>query len=392
MNHEKNKNATPFNQYENYSPGHTVNPDIKKLRFQRTNTWLHSHRILVLIAVVILALGIGGSYIYGINSLVFYSSTGDPITAKKEVEKIYSPLTGAEVSEDAAKRPVTAIMIENSPESRPQSGLKEAGVVFEAIAEGGITRFLTLHQEDQPQLIGPVRSLRPYYIDWLAPFDPSVAHVGGSVKALAEIRNGDYKDIDQFSNGNSYWRAKDRYAPHNVYTSFERLDALNQKKGYTSSSFTGFPRTEDTVKKVSKTKNNTTATTQVPATKITVTVSGPLYNSSYTYDAATNTYARSQGGKIHTDREKGAITPSTIIVMESPISQVFEDGYREQYKTIGTGKATIFQNGTVVTGTWNKASKKAQIAFKDASGKDIKLVRGQTWITVVDIGKTPTWQ
>ncbi len=392
MHPENQKQTGSFKQFENYSPGHQITPDVKKKRFVKVNAWLHKYRVAVLIFIILLCLGIGGFLIYGFRNLVFYSSTGDPVVLKKEV-KIYSPLTGVEVSESDTKRPVTAIMIENSPDARPQSGLKESGVVFEAIAEGGITRFLTLHQEDQPQIIGPVRSLRPYYIDWLAAFDPSVAHVGGSVNALSEIRNGKYKDIDQFFNGPSYWRAKDRYAPHNVYTSFEKLDALNQKKGFTTSKFTGFPRVEEAplTKKKSKLKATSTPASE-SATTINVTISSPIYNSSYTYDAPTKLYARSEGGKVHTDREKGAIAPKVVIVIESPVTQVLEDGYREQYKTIGSGKATVFQNGVVTIGTWSKSSKTDQIKFKNSDGQNIYLERGQTWITAIDPSKSVTWQ
>lgn len=387
---QNKKQQAEFQHYENYSPHHHITPDPKHPRIHHINQWLHKYRVPVLIVLVILIVAIGGGLIYGFNSLTFYASTGQKVALKKEAPKIYSPLTGQEVSEADSKRPVTAIMIENSPSARPQSGLKDSGVVFEAIAEGGITRFLTLHQEDQPQLIGPVRSLRPYYIDWLAAFDPSVAHVGGSVKALSEIRNGSYKDIDQFFNGSYYWRAKDRPAPHNVYTSFEKLDALNQKKGYTSSNFTGFPRIkEETTSKKTKTTTDTTATS---ATSISVKISGPLYDSSYTYDPASKLYTRSEGGKVHTDREGGAITPRVVIVVESPVSQVFEDGYRESYKTIGTGKAYVFQNDTVTEGTWSKSAKTSQIEFLDASGKQIPLARGQTWITVIDPSKSVTWQ
>lgn len=386
----QNQKPESFNQYNNYSPNHSLTPELKKKRFEKINLWLRKHRVLVLILIVVLCLAIGLSLIFGFRSLTFYSTTGGVVTLKKEV-KIYSELTGREVSESDQKRPVTAIMIENSPVARPQSGLKQSGVVFEAIAEAGITRFLVLYQEDRPQLVGPVRSLRPYYVDWLAPFDASVAHVGGSVKALAEIRNGQYRDIDQFSNGSSYWRAKDRYAPHNVYTNFDNLDNLNQKKGYTSSSFTGFVR-EDESKPVKNKKSSSTQTASQPATSVNVVISGPQYNSSYTYDPATKLYTRSQAGKVHTDRESGPITPRVVIVMQSPVTQVFEDGYREQYQTIGSGKVNVFQNGTVQPGTWSKASKKDQIVFKDSAGKDIKLARGQTWITVVDPSKALTWQ
>ncbi len=284
----------------------------------------------------------------------------------------YSPLTGEQVPDDAStKMAVTGIMIENSPDARPQSGIKDAGVVFEAIAEGGITRFLALYQQEKPQLIGPVRSVRLYYVDWVAPFQASIAHIGGSKFALNEVRNGSYRDIDQFFNAGSYWRATDRYAPHNVYTSFERLDALNAKKGYSTSTFTAWPRQDGTP---AKTPN---------ATNINVTISGPLYNSHYDYDAATNTYKRSEGGAPHNDREAGQISPSTVIVMNTIETKIFEDGYREQITTTGSGQARIFQNGTVTDATWSKADRGSQIKFTGPDGKEVALNRGQTWITAV---------
>jgi hypothetical protein len=284
----------------------------------------------------------------------------------------YSPLSGEAVPDEAStKQAVTAIMIENSPDARPQSGIKAAGVVFEAIAEGGITRFLTLFQQEKPALVGPVRSVRMYYVDWLAPFQASVAHVGGSAAALKEVRNGSYRDIDQFFNSATYYRATDRYAPHNVYTTFARLDALNVKKGYATSTFTAWPR-----------KDGATAKT-VAASTIDVTISGPLYNSHYQYDPTNNVYLRSEGGAAHKDRELGQISPSTVIVMDVSESTVLQDGYREQITTTGSGRVRVFQDGSVTEGTWSKADRGSQIKFTDGTGKEIPLNRGQTWITAV---------
>ncbi len=301
---------------------------------------------------------------------------------KPAATKYYSPLTGVEVANEAAtKQPVTAIMIENSPDARPQSGLKQAGVVYEAIAEGGITRFLTLHQEDKPQLIGPVRSVRMYYVDWLAPYNASVAHVGGSAAALAEVRNGNYRDIDQFFNAGSYWRATDRYAPHNVYTSFEKLDALNAAKGYTESSFTAWPRRNG---KAAETPN---------AASVDINFSSALFNTHYDYEASSNTYLRSVGGAASNDREDGRIAPSVVIAMKVNMTLVMEDGYRESITTTGEGEAIIFQNGTATTATWHKASRADSIKFTDAEGKEIALNRGQTWVAAVPNGSgSVSWQ
>lgn len=301
-----------------------------------------------------------------------------PVAAPK---KFYSPLTGREVADEAAtKRQVTAIMIENSPSARPQSGIKDSGVVFEAVAEGGITRLAVLYQEQRPGLIGPVRSLRPYYLDWIAPFDAAIGHVGGSANALKTVRNGTFKDIDQFFNGASYWRATDRIAPHNVYTNFDRLDALNQKKGFNGSSFTAWPR------KVSTPAAAPTAST------VNITVSSPTYNVRYEYDKTTNTYIRFIGGAPSKDRESGQVTPSVVIALKVPTQIGFEDGYREQMTTEGHNAAYIFQDGTVTEGFWRKTGQKNQLAFYDKFGHIVALNPGQIWLTATAPEKSVTWQ
>ena len=350
--------------------------------------WGHvrKHRILILsIAGVLL--------IAGVTAAVFLFVYHKPVQVKSPTVvktappapaiKYYSPLTGLPVASQAATTaPVTAVMIENSPDARPQSGLKDSGVVFEAIAEAGITRFMVLYQQEKPALIGPVRSIRIYDAEWVAAFNASVAHVGGSMAGLAEIRDGSYRDIDQFFNSASYYRTSDRYAPHNVYTTSTLLDALNAKDGYTSSLFTGFSRVDG--------KPAATST----ASTINVTISSDLYNSSYIYDKTTDTYARSQAGTPHLDRESGQITPNVVIAMHVDESTVLQDGYREQITTIGSGPATIFQNGIAIDATWHKTAKTSQITFTDTkTGADVPLVRGQTWIAAVpNNGGAVTWQ
>ncbi|HEU4830703.1 MAG TPA: DUF3048 domain-containing protein [Candidatus Saccharimonadales bacterium] len=355
--------------------------EIPKPKFwARLRQWISRHRKIVWITTGVLVISLAGLTTFFILSqkpaepapVVHVEPKPEP---PPEPVKYYSPLTGNLVADEAAtKQAVTAIMIENSPDARPQSGLKESGVVFEAIAEGGITRFLVIYQQEKPKLIGPVRSVRMYYVDWLAAFNASVAHVGGSAASLREVRNGNYRDIDQFFNSGTYWRATDRYAPHNVYTNFKNIDALNDAKGYKTSEFTGFTRIDG-------------EPAETPtAASVDITISSVLYNSHYSYDKKTNTYARSQAGAAHLDRESGQIKPSVVIAMRVDEKTVMEDGYRQEIKAIGSGKATIFQNGTATNVTWNKASRTGQITFEDAEGKDVPLVRGQTWIAAVPNG------
>lgn len=360
-------------------------PPRKQGRFAQCKQWVRQHPRAAIFYGAALVLGLTAITVLVVFALVPQQKPGSlrvNSIKKPEPTVYYSPLTGSKVDTEAVtKQAVTGIMIENSPDARPQSGLKQAGIVYEAIAEGGITRFLALYQEAKPQLIGPVRSVRMYYVDWVAPYNASVAHIGGSAAALAEVRNGSYRDIDQFFNAPYYWRATDRYAPHNVYTSFEKLDALNSSKGYTSSSFAAWPRQDG---KASEAPN---------AASVDINFSSALFNTHYDYDKASNTYLRSIGGEDSNDREDGRITPSVVIAMKVNMALVMEDGYRGSITTTGTGEAIIFQNGVATTATWNKANRATAIKFTDTNGNEIKLNRGQTWVAAVPNGSgSVSWQ
>jgi hypothetical protein len=269
-------------------------------------------------------------------------------------------------------------MIENSPDARPQAGLKDAGVVFEAIAEGGITRFLALYQESQPDPIGPIRSVRPYYLDWAVPFDAPIAHVGGSAEALAQIRSQGLKDIDQFGNPGAYYRVSSRYAPHNMYSSRKLLLDLQNSKNYKTSAFEGWPRKDEKVLKTPK------------AAKIDFAISGFLYNPSFVYEAKTNSYLRSTSGRPHVDEKSGKqINPKVVIGMVVP-KGIHSNGIHSTYQTHGRGQAFIFQDGDVIQATWEKKNRKSMISFVDDKGEPIELNRGNTWISVVGLAGSIT--
>ena len=347
----------------------------------------HKQQFGLLVAGIIL---IGGAVWYWV-----YFIYGQPQTAvvayvphvKPKPKTVPSPLTGLEVSPQLAARPVTAVMIENSDDARPQSGLQDAGIVFEAIAEGGVTRFVALYQEATPQYIGPVRSLRPYFLDFAAPFQASIAHVGGSPDALARVRNGHYRDIDQFFNAGAYWRAANRFAPHNVYTSFAKLDILNRSKGYTKSTFTPWPRNPDKkIKTAVGLKKPTAASIDIP-------ISGPDYYVHYDYNSKTSTYLRKEAGSKHLDildpagKKVVQLHPRVVIAMA--ISRTLgaldaSGAYYSNYQDVGSGLADVFQDGAVTQVTWQKASASAPLQFIGSDGQSFKLDAGQTWITAIN--------
>lgn len=360
-----------------------MNPSARKpqgLMISGLKARLKRHWIVV--TVILTSVLIAGGFIFAIYKL----PNQDPVAIinterKKPAQKFYSNLTGKEVADEAAvKAPVTGIMIENSIDARPQSGLKKAGIVYEAVAEGGITRFLAVYQHDKPQLIGPVRSLRMHYLDWAAPYQASIAHVGGSPNALAEVRNGAYRDIDQFFNSGTYWRSTDRYAPHNVYTNFENIDALNANKQYSESDFEGFKRKDG--KKAE----------EPSASSVTVNISGPAYNTSYAYDPASNTYMRSLAGEPHLDREEGQLSPDVVVVLKLETQVRPNSGGYEDIVTTGSGQAFIFQNGIAAEVTWKKDDRTKPLRLVDGEGKDVELNRGQTWIAALTNRGDVSWQ
>jgi hypothetical protein len=328
----------------------------------------------IVIGVVAAVVLIGGGF-----ALYNFVLKKEPIVAtvqkKPEVKKVApapttvaNTLTGLQVAPAINERPVTAVMIENSLDARPQSGLNEAGVVFEAVAEGGITRFLTLFQDTEPDYIGPVRSVRPYYVQWAIGFDAAVAHVGGSADGLALVRAN--KDLDQFFNPGPYWRVNTRVAPHNMYSSIIKLRDRQIEKGWSKSNFTGFAR-----------KAKEAPSPNITARTIDFNISGAVYNSHYDYDPVTNSYLRSEGGKPHMDERSGQqLNPKVVIGLVLPQGK---NGIYTTYNTLGTGTVFIFQDGIVTQGTWSKSSNNSQFTFKDGNGAELKLNPGRTWFTAV---------
>ncbi|MEI7683298.1 MAG: DUF3048 domain-containing protein [Candidatus Saccharibacteria bacterium] len=340
------------------------------------DAWSRKKKRLFTGLLVLLALGLigGGAYWYRAKHQTKAAVvTKTTVAVAPKPTTVPSSLTGLPVAPEVNQRVVTGVMIENSPDARPQSGLFEAGVVYEAVAEGGITRFLALFQDTQPAYVGPIRSSRPYYLDWLLPFNASYAHVGGSPEALQQIKALGVRDMDQFANSSAYDRITSRYAPHNVYTSIARLVKLAESKGYTTSTYTGFAR---------KPKESPAAT---PTAKtIDLTISGPLYNPHYDYDTTTNSYKRSEGGKPHTDEKSGTqLSPKVVIALVIP-SAIEADGSHNSYATTGTGSMYVFQDGTVTPGTWKKDSRSSQFIFTDSAGQPLLLNPGQTWLSIVN--------
>lgn len=295
-----------------------------------------------------------------------------------KVELFESPINGLLVAKTDAERHPLAVVVENHPDARPQSGLSQADIVYEAIAEGGITRFLAIFSTKQAEKVGPVRSARTFFVDWAHGYNAYLAHVGGNMDALDKIKAERTFDLDQFAYPSSYWReyAAGLATEHTMYTDTNKLYAQATKNNYsTSNNFNSL-----------KFKDDPDQATLPESQKITVNFSSAQYDASFVYDKATNSYKRFLAGKAHNDKvTKNQLNPKNVVIMtvkrQAVVTRINEQGYL--MTTVGTGKAQIFIDGKKITGTWRKSSASDREIFYDESGQEITFNRGQFWICAI---------
>ncbi len=343
-----------------------------KFNWRKIKGFISQYRISVIIILAAIVVAIGTTW-YLLGKDISFNAPTLKLTPKET--RVEAPLTGELVDPSLAARRALAVVIENSPDARPQSGYNDADIVYETLAEGGITRTLAIFQSKDAKEIGPVRSARDYFIEWLSEYNGIFSHVGGSSVALGIIANDNIPDLNQFYNGSYYWRANDRYAPHNVYTTTEKLYAAATAN---KMDITGAPK-PFSFKKEAEEKDR-------PATQtVTVNFSGPLFQVVYNYDPKTNSYLRSVAGEAAKDKNSGVqIAPKNVIVeYTSVVPYINDEGAQGVRIGTASGKGVFFQDGVAKEMTWTKASRSARTVYKDLQGVEIQFNRGQTWIEVV---------
>ncbi len=295
------------------------------------------------------------------------------------------PLTGLPVTESVASRHVVAVMVDDQADARPQSGFADAGIVWQAPAEGGIPRYMMLFQDGDPAAVGPVRSSRYYFIVWASEWNAVYVHVGGSPQALSVLhsskgRGGLVYDADEFRYGGRYlWRITERNAPHNVYTDGAHLRALTKVVGAKPvPDQAPLWKFGPALNLVHRPKGGTIVVPYL-ANKIT-----------YAYDRQTNTYPRTVTGEgKQFDAAAGErVAPTNVVIMVVRFGPL-NDGstkHRLEAQQIGSGTAWIATNGTTIKGTWRKKSTTAPTRFYGPDGTQVTLTAGQTFVQVVPTG------
>lgn len=292
-----------------------------------------------------------------------------------------APLTGMPVKPALAKRHVIAVMIDDQAAARPQSGLSDASVVWQAPAEGGIPRYMALFQEGDPPSVGPIRSARLYYIAWAAEWRSVYAHAGGSPQAISLLatkagRGQMVYNADALRRGDKLmYRVKFRFAPHNVYSTSKNLRKVGKKVGAKS-----YEKVPEAVWKFAP---DAPLEQRPQGTKLTVPYLANRIN--YSYDRKTNRYLRSVTGEgKEIDRgTKERIAPKNVIVMLMSFRPLGDKKHRLEAQVTGSGRAWISTNGKTIKGTWRKKSFTSPTRFYDADGNPVTLTQGQTFVQVV---------
>ena len=279
---------------------------------------------------------------------------------------------------DRNRERALAVVIDNTVEARPQAGLDEAETVIEFPVEGGLTRLLAIMTADDIDLIGPVRSVRPYVVYLAKEYNAILVHAGGSAEALEFIKKEKVNHLDEILGGMqvgaAFWRVPDRPKPYNLYTSSDSLRRVGKSLKMNMT----VPPSERPV---------LTANTPVAGEKAEdITVYYPNRSSlvRYLYNKDKSVFERYMEEKPHLTAKGKQLTTANIIVQFVPYSFLDGDG-RLQLIMHGEGKALVFRDGKVTEGFWEKTPGQFT-RYTDKNNKEIPLVPGPTWIELVPTG------
>lgn len=326
----------------------------------------------LIIVVLLVVVGAGCAAIY-------MAGLGPTATPKPVDNRPINSLTGLRA--ETLPNRVVQVSIDNV-DCIPQSGLSKADIIYELPAEGGLTRLQALFYGGTPDVVGPIRSARPYFIDLAREYKAVFVHHGGSPAAFDYLDTGVVDDVSPRTNDSIFWRSDTRYAPHNSMIHYADLWQVikdrSMDKATKTRTFTFAPEATDDTKKTSDEEQAT------PPSVTTINVDNLHTKVKYKYDVETKLYKHYVDGDLYVDAENDkAITESNILI-QYVSSRVLDSHKRLAIDMTAGGKALLFTGGEVVEGTWSREDLDSPTVFTDKEGNDFVLTRGKTWVHVVD--------
>jgi hypothetical protein len=284
------------------------------------------------------------------------------------------PLTGLGSSDEINGRAI-AVMINNHPQARQQSGLYKADLVYEVLAEGSVTRFLAIFQSEQPDIIGPVRSARDYYIELAKGYDSLYIAHGFSPDAQVMLNAGYIDDLNGlYYDGTLFERASFRRAPHNSYISFDHILEGAQQKGYE------MEKMPDSLSFF--TEDEVNALTGVAVNEFSILYSSydNPFNSTFAYDESLKKYKRFSNEEQTVEYDsKEPVLVDNVFIVETRHRIIDNEGRRDIDLTTG-GKAYLMQKGMKMEVEWRNVEGRI---LPYLNGQVIEFVPGTTWISII---------
>ncbi len=335
--------------------------------------------VVILIIIILAAGGVLGYKIYMDKQKP--TDLGTEVIGEEEEPKVEEKKVQIYQGTD---RPI-AVMIDNHKAALPQAGLNDAYMVYEIIVEGGESRLMALFKGANLEKIGPIRSSRHYFLDYALENDAIYVHYGWSPQAQSDISSLKVNNINGiYESSTSFWRVKDKSAPHNAVTSTEKIKALAEKKGYRTTS------TETSVLKY--TTDEVDLEEGVTANTINIPYS-ESNNVKYTYDETTKRYQRYSKGVEEKDWTTDEAVTTKNIIITFARNTVLNDGEnkdRQNLYNIDTLKGYYITNGKAIEITCEKTSRSGKTVYKDTSGKEINVNDGNTYVQICPINAKVT--
>lgn len=293
----------------------------------------------------------------------------------------FSPLTGKPAEASAIENRPIVVQIDNFASARPQAGLSQADILYEFLAEGNITRYMAVFHSEYPDVVGPIRSTRPYFIDKALEYNPLYVHVGGSMEGLGKVKQLKMADIDALSSS-AFYRVSHKKMPHNTYSSKELILKDAKSRGYgleTPVSFLTFHKTFTPL--IGENAQSIQFVYRKPSKNDAIG-----YSSSYKYNSEENRYYRYTNNTPHLDENDDVPITCTNILVQNVETRIIDSYGRLAMDFIGSGSGRYYTGGKYVNVTWKKEDIQSITKFYTVDGEPLSLNPGQTWIQILPIG------
>lgn len=351
---------------------------------QRKKKKMSKKAKIILVVILLLIIGVLGCFL-----LTNDKEIEKKIPKKKKITKEEEQIKVVDLS--STERPIAVMINNNKAVWGYQAGIQDAYITYEMIVEGGITRMMAVFKDKNTERIASVRSSRHYYLDYALENDAIYTHYGWSTYAQSDISALKINNINGLTDETPFWRDKTIQAPHNVFTSLNKIKSSALEKNYklTTNNWKNFnynPKEINLNEKFESTPSqeneSETKNYVLRANNISMNYSNSQIRS-YQYDSTNKYYLRFMNGASHNDKETGENLHYKNVIIEKVYNYSIDSYGRQDLTTTGTGEGYFVTDGYAVPINWTKSSRSAKTKYTYKNGEEIELNDGNTFIQII---------